>query len=618
MRINVPAIEPKVDSFLTARKIKPEDYIPGTITFDWINGIEGVTEGGVYERRLIDHLKNNRRNDYEGEVKIIIGGIGTGKSTTIDYVIEKIKDEQISCDRSNEENDQCTLRPDLLRFRFPLMQEKEDMEKEKIVTEDDFWRYTTKFVRSIGEIELEDEIELIHFWKWCLDHPDVLIHLTKLLKTISKNEDRINEYRKLKDERKKEELLETLKKERQELKNSFTLSEFTWYNVYKLLFNIKARKETVTCPCKVFFLDNVDQLSPQLQKLAVNFLIQISELLKVKSLITIRPLTWESNKCAIYLIDTIPHSAPAIESVILKRITKCHAHYNDDETNKFLTFAKTFLHGNDNIYRNMFKATSGHSSRFAIRNFANMLRSPLLKDVHIENESFKNMKVSTMARAYFFGNKERINSDAFENLYSVNGDNRIEYSLIKPRILDFIIRLKKCNTRLNDIVDFLQLFGYENNIILNAMNDLLNKYRPLVWSDCAMHLNNLLHDSLIAMTPIGLGYYNVLFGEVYYDQVCITMKRDDDKYIQDVYDHHRALFERDLEELQTFCKNSSIANYRNHYPDEKISISVMHCDNLILSLKMRDPHNESKYDPKRREFITHEVKQKVNRLIGNI
>jgi hypothetical protein len=255
----------------------------------------------------------------------------------------------------------------------------------------------------------------------------------------------------------------------------------------------------------------------------------------------------------------------------------------------------------------MFEATTGLSVRLALKHFANLAESPLLPAI---GDGFDPLNIaSAFARAYFFGNAGGLARDAFDNLYAIGGDMRTEYRLIKPRILDFVHRRPRMTTEVDTLVAHMSKFGYGRDELTKALADLLFPARPLLWCQDALEIPPLTSHAAIAATPLGEGYIDTLFGELYYDEVCIASGPTARVDIHDLFDFHRDLWEQEKKEIKAVVTGPGKEHYRSVYPNDRIALSVLHARNMIKGIKKRRiSERPAGFDPQRDEFLADEVR----------
>jgi hypothetical protein len=146
-------------------------------------------------------------------------------------------------------------------------------------------------------------------------------------------------------------------------------------------------------------------------------------------------------------------------------------------------------------------------------------------------------------------------------------------------------------------------------MLLKGINDLLLATRPLLWSQEGHQLSLLSSRSKIAVTPLGRGYHAKLFGQLYYDEVCIARSASDVVTLDRVVEFHRELWLQDQEEIRYAVRKHGAGFYRSLYPGDKPAISAIHAINLKEGVERRDVTPPEAYDVRRVEYITAEVEK---------
>lgn len=225
----------------------------------------------------------------------------------------------------------------------------------------------------------------------------------------------------------------------------------------------------------------------------------------------------------------------------------------------------------------------------------------------------KKIKVSDLAKAFFFGDTDTIRQDCFENLYQANNQSRTDFILIKSRILDFIYRICNLTSPITEVFDFALMFNYDETVVISTLNEMLRRSRPLLWSEDGFKIENPKSKARIMVTPIGKGYYERFFGEYFYDEVCIAAGPKTNVTPRAVYDFHTKLTDQDLKEIQDFSKKYGSILYRSIYFDDMPGMSFLHWQKLQVGFKWRDNYASDQivFDPKREEWLRAQIVARV-------
>jgi hypothetical protein len=153
-------------------------------------------------------------------------------------------------------------------------------------------------------------------------------------------------------------------------------------------------------------------------------------------------------------------------------------------------------------------------------------------------------------------------------------------------------------------------FGHDKQLITVALNELMNSQRPLLWSEDGFHVDDCDSNSRIMTTPIGIGYYNDLFGELFYEEACLAQFGNERINPSDTIEFHQRLTEIDLQESEFAISKYGYTFYSRNYPqDEIISISQIHWNKLLIGLNnINRNFPDINVDQKRSEWIRHQFK----------
>ncbi len=212
------------------------------------------------------------------------------------------------------------------------------------------------------------------------------------------------------------------------------------------------------------------------------------------------------------------------------------------------------------------------------------------------------MKISDLVRGYMFGERADAIPQSFENLYQVHGFRDKEQWLIKPRILDMLFRQSPRTQQVRHVFHIMRRFGYHEELVVAAMNELMLRKRPLIWYNSGVRIEDSESPGLISLTPIGNGYIEKLFGEVVYDEHTLPWSYLSSRGPLGVWEFHQKLFEVDLSESQKAKNRYGSRFYFGIYSEERPSLSLRHAENLMVGLPFR-LRTEDEYDPERVEWV---------------
>jgi hypothetical protein len=601
----------QIDQFIAAEQVASEHYCAGTRAWEWESGQGYTLEPGAYDHKLMDFFADDPGRDVHQRLNImvVIGGIGTGKSTAVRHAWNKASSSPRKCSRIADPRHVCNTPPNLLDIELAgLAPQASRSQKRSIAAHAQasaFWQTVATLLQQMNPVRFDLELEC-RFWRWCVDKSSISDRSTTVQKWLGAHDFQI---RAVTDSKPYAgwtlpQLTQALERAREELFHEMEPQDLAWYRAFQLAFVRTIAAET-KCRCRFIILDNVDQLEPEVQREAVDFVILLAGIINARALIAIRPLTWERAFDAHVLVRMENHCAPSFRNVLMTRLSHleksggcppgaiAHLRALVDELTK-----------EPSLWHDMFEATAGLSVRFALRNFANMTQSPILPAISSTPKPFDSMRASEFARAFFFGDGGTIDTHAFENLYRIGNDFRHGYRLVKMRLLDFTIRIDNGVTSLRRLKTSLEPFGYDDHMIFRALNELFRRSRPLLWSHEGHDSLAMTPSSRIAATPIGHGYYTNLFGQLYYDEVCLASSLRDVVSPERVIAFHNELWDQDEREIRRFVRTQNAHRYLSIYPaPEILGISVVHAQKLRVGFEKRKFALPMGFDPDRDVFL---------------
>jgi hypothetical protein len=591
-------------------------YCAGTRCYDWETGKTGDCDPGQYEQILSEFLLHDPAGASKAglDILVLIGGIGTGKSTAVRELARRVTEKPRICSALSATAGTCRESPIIITFDTGEMfgdPVRRGSQKERIQAQlNEFWNMAaSRLEKIIGNIYSFDQE--VSFWAWALDQSGIRDRSTVLHRWLNDCEYNIRAsvtkvpYAGWS----LDDILHSLERQRSDLLNRIPERDLVWYRVFQLIYAVREMGH-FSCNCRYILLDNVDQLEPEVQRILVDFVILLSDVLRARTLISIRPLTWERSVHAHMLVRTENHYSASIRAVLTERWQRMSVDKRcPREAAAYVRELIRELTAPGSLWGDMYEATSGLSIRFAVRNFLNFAQSKLLPSLSEYVDPFGKLKASEVARAFFFGDGDALLHNNLENLYGLGSDMRAEYRLIKPRILDYLIRICEGGTTLPDLGVTMGRFGYSNQVIAKAVNDLLLRSRPLLWSQDGHQVSTLVGNAKVSVTPIGRGYYEKLFGQLYYDEICIARSAREVVPIDRVIDFHKQLWEQDKQEISYAIRKHGSGFYLRIYPRDKPAISAIHAANLGEGVERRAIALPPAYDAGRVEFIASEVEK---------
>jgi hypothetical protein len=590
-------------------------YINGRRSFIWSRA-DGATyettEPGVYEQELQSFLDRDP-GDFrspEDNITIIVGGIGTGKSTTIKRSIESVIAKARNCSVTSN-GGLCIAKPIVVVIDFKSWEDEQVLAVEEKRSEN-FWNLVATCARQAISTEISEEQEVKCFWAWLLNQPKLLRRSLIINKFLSVEREKIIQLSSSLISTPLPQILADLIKKRSRLFDSFKSEDFAWYSVALLAYQCLLPKKT--CPCLYLVVDNVDGLEPNTQRLALGLAQLLCAVLKARTLIALRPLTWKNVQGEL-LIDRKDHYSPHWNSVLISRLTECLV--TDrlnliDHAKEAINQLINALRNESNFLHKMFSATVGISVRYALRNLHNLLQSPILKAAYSNKKFVLDLSVSDLSKAYFFGGASSIIPHAFENLYVTGSSRELSPVVLKPRILDFIKRRQNGMTTMKGIFEFSFKFGHRADMVQTALKELAMRERPLIWSEDGYELFSRKSNSRVMLTPIGYSYIKDLFGELFYEEVCLA-KPGEKITPGDVLRFHTEFSEAEFREINHVVNKHEAMYYRAIYGDT--ALCVEHWKKLFNGLKNIEFSyvGEIGFDEKRENWLL----EKLGKILGS-
>lgn len=588
-----------------------ELYCEGIRGWNWEENCPFTASPGAYEATLLDFFRHDpgRTIQHALNILVVVGGIGTGKSTALKRALQLFTSTERFCSRASGRS--CALAPvivnlDLREIYKPPTDPRRPEKLDEAEQTAAFWRTVAGLVHRLTPDIFTSSVE-IEFWQFSLQKSNVGDRSEVLQRWLAANERQIKAVANNSGYSgwTVQQIAQALDRERSDLMRTIPIQDLAWYRIYQLAYALDRSNQP--CACRCIVLDNVDQLEPSVQRVAVDLVEKMAAVLSARAVISIRPLTWYRAFDAHVLVRTESHCSPRFRDVLQKRLTalRVEAKIPVHGITLLEAILRELAGDADHLWTEMFEATSGLSVRFALRNFTNMTQSPLLPPINepVRHGPNVGIKASEFARAYFFGDGDAMIRHAFENLYRVGNDMRMSYRLIKVRVLDFILRIDNGITRLSRLVESLRSFGYEPTILAKAINEMLRRTRPLLWSAEGHDANRMTPNADIAVSPIGSGYYDSLFGQLYYDEVCIAIDSRTNVSAETVVAFHKDLREQDEREIKLFLKRQTAHRYLSLYPREALGISVVHARKLRVGLEKRGAPLPMGFDSHNDEYI---------------
>lgn len=525
-----------------------------------------------YEQTLINFFENPELLEGKCPILIIIGGLGSGKSSSLNFAIENAK----ICEGC-ELYDNCShnlpqrIKVDFIDFRTTVSRNLPssiiEFEQKDLINK--FWNFIIRSFDESIDSKMDSNTEVSLFWPWLFKNHRIILpndiygilnHHTDLLEAPAHNSNKLYELR-------------------DEIYQKTSSKSRLYYKLIQLAY----LRININVNCDFIIFDNMDSIAPYLQSELIDLSVYANKILNCKTILPLRPHTYTNHKDGANFMEQLPHMKSRLEEVFNRRLE--YFRDTSQNTEVYLCLKKLIsLIKSRDVFRKVFVATSGKSIRFALRNFFNFSLSELV--VTHENDRLNtniSMDSNTFFEAYFCHEEENnlMDESNFSNILSLKRSrNSRSFSNIKLRILHYL----KINDTVTsqELVNFLFAFGYEIYSILLALNELLDNKKALLWSDCQVEyteqelLAGTTHEFQI--TNLGIRYLETMLKLPLYLRECIfsvDRKRRNRKTdaVSRLMEVLKQLEEDDIEEVDCFIDKIGLHGYQNIYLPDTKSIS---------------------------------------------
>lgn len=529
-----------------------------------------------YEETLIKFIENPDNISPNHPLLIIIGGAGTGKSTTIKYALSKanICKGCVQFDTCSQ-NYPARIHIDFLNFKNEASAHsdfefnKRNYEKEII---ERFWSFISAKLTIVINKKLSLQQETTEFWNWLLSgecngqHSHIFNKRLEAFSHLFENpsDNRVE-----------------LTKKRENLLVSFSQQETVYYKLYQIAF----LRLSSNVNCNLIIFDNIDRLDPGIQTEIINFTLEANRAFECKAIIPMRPHTFHLNRDASNCIEVIEHCIPDIGEVLTRRLGIFEKKKGEAEV---LFCMRRII---DEIMQNstmkeVYYQSAGSSIRFAIRNLYNLFLSNLIV-THKENKIIDKFEFNSniFFQSLFCSedSEERLFENNFVNIFSINKNvNLKELSNIKLRALYYVNINYDLEVR--DLVNHLLDFGYSTDDILLVINEFLDNKKPLIWSNSLLEFDAdtlaLRKPQRFFITPMGAAYINILISHPSYLFECVyaidsNYKKNLQNNLKKLFEFIKQLYDKDYLETKEYCLCNGVNKYKKTYTSTLPSITAI-------------------------------------------
>ena len=605
-----------LDDLLTARTFKPDEihklqYIPSRSPEDRYGASqvyeidEAVEDGraaafnsaelGPSERSLLHYLFTRKRM-----LVTFVGDMGSGKSTTLNYIINRFLSEPAF----------LVLRADFNTYQTSTTNTDSEIER-------DLLTYLARLFQSISVRLVKPSEEFKEAWDWALAQ-DWNHHPTRLALNSAIDQLRA----KLGDEwqSSSEEAL----KVRAELRPSLEkdVIDYLKYQLFLIDYYV-----TVKCGGDerklVVVFDDVDPLPDRYQRILFERALRIANIAPFKFIIAMRPMTFEQrmlSQGAYTVYKPIIHRGPSFDQILRARLAVFLGPSDDDVVGalaplllpfKIRTPTDDFSIGPAEIRRwctrildsltvrsadvpRFIEGIAGDSLRMAILLSAKAFRSniiPFHEFTHTPNRSIKAHELvrSLMTRdgRCYVPDGKRI----VDNIFCVGErvPNRRGTLLCKTRMCSFLRGRGETGADIGELRAFMRLFEISGDIILAALNSALLSQRRLIASDTfsgVLHLDNC--DKVrVRLTKTGAYYIGHVIRSLEYVQEAhyscelpaqMVISHDPRNFVDRTKSlgmFIRQLCEEDRHETMAFIAETPTRRYTEIFGPSLVSIEIM-------------------------------------------
>ena len=544
------------------------------------------SEYGPNEQYLINKIIYSPYN-----LLYIVGGIGVGKTSFCHFFITRVLRLIRHADSENLAKCPAPIYLDLLDWG------------EALFTENDFNKAQETFSEALCsrvEHELEDknylqlEEEVGTVWEEIINAEASTYHKNAAVSFIRARL-RDDEADSTSLKRNYASAIDKRKAIRKDLKSDKNLRRFY---LATLLSYIRERFYTNHPYCLLIVIDNIDR-EPMMVQQAVKMVIKpFARLSKTRIVVTARQTTFHQtfDDGVSELYDIVAYCGPSPADVIQGRINEFLSQFNDygkfyppTELPTLATGIKTLRDANfsRDWFTSFFLAFTGRSVRKALIIAQHLIDNSVYDPYEIGKSGVEKSGPSKndIIRAMIIGNQETYTwtpNGIIDNLFQVKEQPAAGY-LIKLRILKAVLMNDDRGMKLNALVSLLTGFGYNLDLILDALNEMLLKPKRLLWSDAVREFTSQdditrLSNSKLFIASAGHGYAKVLYKSVQYIQEVMFDTNVPIEIFGRGYDYRKLedrltlvsrfcglLLEADMREMKLFINSLGADAYIRHF-----------------------------------------------------
>ncbi|MBI5946090.1 MAG: hypothetical protein HY864_17145 [Chloroflexi bacterium] len=394
-------------------------------------------------------------------------------------------------------------------------------------------------------------------------------------------------------------------------------------------------------------LDNLDSLSPHLQRQILDFVMKAANYEGPIFVLALRPETRMRQGLADTLLDVIIQDGPTPMDVVCERVKHFLSTSNkffiptlgltEDQfklIHNFLTRIHSQLASGDGIFKDFINYAAGRNIRLGLI-IAQGLFLTTIADMTAEelSQHFLIRSCIRQGEQQFSGSVK----SPVENIFHTNGITDDARLLVKFRILKFLEH-NDGECALSILRSTFVLFGYQENYIKSALNDLLRNECQIIRSDGYDVFRDDWGDEqeTLYLTAKGKGYAeNIIFDTNYIQEVMLDCRIDENKWpVQAPFDYLSEkltvlrLFLRDLhridsEEVESFVKRLRIGKYHELFGTRLLTLTAIQkvyqsVGKIIYATVNKHPYQRDNYREILDEFtsLLRQAEHSNKRIIG--
>jgi len=550
---------------------------------------ESIVELGEFETKILGKVISP-----PNPVICVSGDIGSGKTTTKKYLLS------ILTKTSHCNNQNCPFHRLIGEVNFSLYSNLNDLEGEKLTEELLIILCRELSGRVYQNFYLSEEMELSIFWEY--EYQQKLSHC---LESISFDEI-FKDPRRIRIGNSSPITNEIIEIRREVLNEIRKKSELFLDYLIQIWKYIKQEKFCNKNYCVVFFIDNIDQLYPNVQQKLFELILSAARKDGPTFIVFMRPETLQGNRPSIKSFDLEDHKGPLPLIVFRERLKRfCNNPQDFYNSKDGLSLERFKLLSDYIVSIDSLLSTSGNDPLSAfLKNISGdsvrlcLLMSQNLFRVSLNDMAKEESSLNDVVRACINGGEPQFywNSNSpIEHMFRISSGVNASF-LIKPRILRYLGINTGIWKRVKDVIIDFQGFGYEEVVIREALNDLTKIKRHLVmctgkdkFDDDSTHQKD--GEYKVMLSKIGEAYsVNLLRDVNYIQEVMLDTYVEDSKfpkvinygYLNEKFNLLRnflkEILEVDCQETTTFLKNNHGATtaYKQKFGEHLISTDIIH------------------------------------------